>query len=693
MAELKIPENMIYIALDGDGIGRLCGRAVIANDADQLHKVSARIDAAQSFILHWANQHKGIKISGGGDEGVIAIPREALDSVESLRKDIEHAFGYTVSVGVGKDLAEAGTALLVAKLRGKDRIVKYSKDIKYDIKKAKRRVREKRASVDEYKLSEAYLKKAEVMKNKIANQPKSKGTWQDIIRPSQIDENKERSEHDSGQSEKDAQHMKEMFGKSETEENCPWCQQTDGVDPTHCKLCHEMEQPNGEECPLCAQTNQGVQDDCPLCMEHDTVQDGCALCAEQQASLESAPSLKPAPADDDFNLDNPQSMPSPGQPEMMSGDNHAANQLEEKEDTDHLREQAPRINSPDSMNSQAPHGSAEEKAQYDEMGMNPPITGKPTPGNDNSPAGLGEGVNSDAYGTTETPVAPGHAEGQEAESGQVIIPSEDTHSKEALQAIAEQIEHETADGKPDPNQIDDADIVDNGTEGNVTRPEGYDSNIPGDMGMDSEHPDDSEDHPDLSMVLKESLDSQSQDIDKEKVRDMVGQALEGFKASKQIVEKAKEQAPDFYKANIAMLAAMIKMSEMLGLHENPEGEAPEEEAQETLEGEPIEEVPNGTESQENEWNDPFPLHPDHGGVAKPGHSPSSEEGGTIGQPIGKLPAKATAHVARETIPEGGVNAKGQQKVTDSQGTIRFINRKQGMVQGPMGVPVKPPKRT
>ena len=34
---------------------------------------------------------------------------------------------------------------------------------------------------------------------------------------------------------------------------------------------------------------------------------------------------------------------------------------------------------------------------------------------------------------------------------------------------------------------------------------------------------------------------------------------------KQILEKAKEQAPDFYQASIAMLAAMIKMAEMLGL--------------------------------------------------------------------------------------------------------------------------------
>ena len=198
----KLQENMLFISADGDGIGKKVGRAVMANDVDQLHKISARIDAAQDFILHWAKQHDGIKISGGGDEFTAAIPKEAAEHLECLRKDIEHAFGYTISIGVGKNLSQAGTALLVAKLRGKDRIVHFSQEIKHDIQKAKRRVREKRATPDEYKLSEAYLKKAEGM-----NDP-----------------------------------------------NCPYCQQTDGIDPTHCKWCHDLEAQAGEEaCPFCAE--------------------------------------------------------------------------------------------------------------------------------------------------------------------------------------------------------------------------------------------------------------------------------------------------------------------------------------------------------------------------------------------------------------------------------------------------------
>lgn len=42
---------------------------------------------------------------------------------------------------------------------------------------------------------------------------------------------------------------------------------------------------------------------------------------------------------------------------------------------------------------------------------------------------------------------------------------------------------------------------------------------------------------------------------------------------------------------------------------------------------------------------------------------------------------------------GSINVKGQQKVIDPKtGDTRWIDRKQGMVQSPTGVPIKPPKR-
>jgi hypothetical protein len=559
---LKVRENMLFIAADGDGIGKQVGRAVIADDVEQLHKISERIDAAQEYILHWSKQNDGIKISGGGDEFTAAIPKEVVHQLESLRKDIEHAFGYTISIGVGKSLSEAGTALLVAKLRGKNRIVWFTKKIKEDIKKAKRRVREKRATPDEYKLSEAYLKK----------------------------------------------------GESMNDQNCPYCEQTDGIDSDHCKMCHDMEPAAGAEaCPFCTQNGatdefgnpDSAPNDCPFCADSKPDADDCPYCKDDAAS-------------------------GPKQPEMAAQDDHAAQentsiQVAPADDGDqppdgHVAEQNPKIQSPDSNNATAPQGSAQEQANYDQMGMNPPIIGKPEPGNNSSPAGMGDA--NTAYGTAPLPVEPPSAEGQEVESGAGIMP-EGAHSKETLEAIADQIANETVDGKPGEAQearnIDDTAISGGGTEANVSRPPGYEGNTPGDLGLDEQEAQDG--NPDLSSVLKEGLDDQANELEKDKVREMVGQALSGFKASKDILEKAKEQAPQFYQASIAMLAAMIKMAEMLGLKGSGETVHPEETKPENtgVQGE-------GVGGAENEWHDPFPKHPDHGGEKKPGHAPSKEEG-------------------------------------------------------------------
>lgn len=65
----------------------------------------------------------------------------------------------------------------------------------------------------------------------------------------------------------------------------------------------------------------------------------------------------------------------------------------------------------------------------------------------------------------------------------------------------------------------------------------------------------------------------------------------------------------------------------------------------------------------------------------------------IGQSIGKLSSQhTTKHIAKDPLPIGAVNAKGQKKVQDKDGNIRFIDMKQGMVAGASGVPIKSPKR-
>ncbi|HXN74981.1 MAG TPA: hypothetical protein VN855_00630, partial [Candidatus Acidoferrum sp.] len=199
---------------------------------------------------------------------------------------------------------------------------------------------------------------------------------------------------------------------------------------------------------------------------------------------------------------------------------------------------------------------------------------------------------------------------------------EDNHSKGALQAIAQQIEEE---GTPPASRIDAVDESDMPTstavEGNISRPEDFGQNIPQDMGAQGPAaPAEGDDEPELSDILEEGLNHEADGIQKEKAIRAVSQALMQFKGCKQELENIKMQAPQLYQASIGMLKAMIEMASLLGLGQaGPSSEQPSQLGQEQSALMP-EQIPQ--EEQNDEWHDPFPTHPDHGGEGKPGHASS-----------------------------------------------------------------------
>jgi hypothetical protein len=187
------------------------------------------------------------------------------------------------------------------------------------------------------------------------------------------------------------------------------------------------------------------------------------------------------------------------------------------------------------------------------------------------------------------------------ETSQTIPPQESSEAspaptqegQEDLETIASQIESdspETQSEKGIVDQIDPSDInTDDNMESNASRP--METGTPEEMGLE-------QDQPNFGEVLQQGLDSQADGIQKERVIALVSQALQGFKASKDVLEQSKEQAPELYSAAISMLKAMIEMAKMLGL--GGDAQAPAEQA--------IEQPAPG---EENEWHDPFPQHPDH----------------------------------------------------------------------------------
>lgn len=146
---------LVYVSADGDNIGREVGRASLADEEEEIRKISQRIDAGNRVIESWVITNGGELISYGGDEIRFKIPGDKLGDLPKIREQYAGAVGSTVSVGVGMKVSEADKALLAAKLQGKDRIVLYTPEVDEVIAKLQQ------PQDEAGKLAEEYLNKSQ----------------------------------------------------------------------------------------------------------------------------------------------------------------------------------------------------------------------------------------------------------------------------------------------------------------------------------------------------------------------------------------------------------------------------------------------------------------------------------------------------------------------------------------------------
>ncbi len=153
--------QMVFVAFDGDHLGRDIGRASLNNDVDALRRLSQGIDVGNRCWGSWALSCGGTVVSMGGDEGRLEVPASSLGDLQSLRRQYEDATGATCSVGVGTELGDADKALLYAKLHGGDRVCFYTQDMDEELHDAAER-QAHRSEVS--KLADEYLGKGDVLK-------------------------------------------------------------------------------------------------------------------------------------------------------------------------------------------------------------------------------------------------------------------------------------------------------------------------------------------------------------------------------------------------------------------------------------------------------------------------------------------------------------------------------------------------
>lgn len=629
-------QNIVYMAYDGDNAGRLCGRAILADNPDALHEISDRIALGHEVVKRWVEGHGGQFISGGGDEGVFSIPYEAVQSVDELRADYQFATNLTATVGIGKTLSEAGKAMLIGKFRGKNTVVQYAPEMEQEIQQAQSRTQQGTASAEEQKISEAYL------------QPEGTGSV-----------------------------MNQSEQAPSDHSDCPYCQaqveeQVD--DPTHCKYCHDTAQ--DDACPYCepdmsaTQASDNSIHDCPYC-QNPSANGDCPYCKDGAHDA----TVAGHPDDCPYCADQSQSVP-----DANGGDDQQV-----------LPTAGPTVQNPTTTDSE----------NYAGQDLNNPDLPKPEPIQHN-PDSLG--VNTDTPTNENVKL---DAQGQGGGSSSLVTePADqgDPQSDQTVEEIAQEVgnlpRYENSPSKV-VAQLDAADTATGTTmEGGISRPENYaDANAPKDLGLGED-----EQPPDVTQLMQEGLDNHADSIGREKVIQLVSEALEGFKGCKGILEKAKLQAPQLYESSIAMLKAMIEMAKMLGLDQeantgdgsDPLGNGAD--SNPANGGLPAGGPPSGAGAgespaapQENDPSSGIPNYaPKDSSSANGGPSEKKSEG-AIGQSAAKLPTKATtSHVARTPQLPNAVNDKGQKKIIDPvTGKVRWIDMKDGKVQSPTGVPVKP----
>lgn len=150
----------IYVSFDGDHIGRMVGRASLADKPEEVSRIAQAIDRGNRIWSSWAESHGGKVINIGGDEGRLLIEADWIEELPSIRTQYEDCVGSTVSVGVGTRLSESDKALMAAKVQGGDRIQLFTEEVEEILAKLKDKTEAEKLQ-EEYLDPEAGLNKAQ----------------------------------------------------------------------------------------------------------------------------------------------------------------------------------------------------------------------------------------------------------------------------------------------------------------------------------------------------------------------------------------------------------------------------------------------------------------------------------------------------------------------------------------------------
>lgn len=118
----------LFLAIDGDDVGRALEYLVLQNRVEELAEVSRKFAAATDELSETLVNRFGARIYLAGGDSILASMPSSMDHddmIEQLRQEATAKAGFSFSFGIGETPRQAYLALKLAKLSGKNRLCHY----------------------------------------------------------------------------------------------------------------------------------------------------------------------------------------------------------------------------------------------------------------------------------------------------------------------------------------------------------------------------------------------------------------------------------------------------------------------------------------------------------------------------------------------------------------------------------------
>lgn len=119
----------LFVSFEADSIDQMVDRASIADNPEEVSRISQTVERGNRIWVSWAESHGGKVLSVGWSEGRLEIQADYLSELPGIREQYGGATGSTCSVGVGTKLSEADRSLKAAKVQGGDRIQLFTEEV------------------------------------------------------------------------------------------------------------------------------------------------------------------------------------------------------------------------------------------------------------------------------------------------------------------------------------------------------------------------------------------------------------------------------------------------------------------------------------------------------------------------------------------------------------------------------------